>query len=296
MKIGVLGGGALGMLYGGAFSETYPTTIYTRTEEQARKITQNGLLLSIGTKRKKLFPAALVSGKLASSQSIDILFVALKSYQLLAVMPLLRQLPAHTVLCFLSNGIGHLAYLNDLPARTVIVATSEHGAVREQLNQLDWRGMGKTNYSYYRQIREDTVMLDAFFEAQTEFIFQKHADYRPMLFRKLIANSCINPLTAIWQVNNGQLIEVEGYRRILKVLVTEVEGVLGLTDQWEQVVAICRGTAENFSSMATDIANQRPTEADSILKPILEMATEKGIGTPLLELIYEKIIHLERKS
>ncbi|STY45549.1 Probable 2-dehydropantoate 2-reductase [Listeria grayi] len=112
----------------------------------------------------------------------------------------------------------------------------------------------------------------------------------------MIANSCINPLTAIWQVNNGQLIEVEGYRRILKVLVTEVEGVLGLTDQWEQVVAICRGTAENFSSMATDIANQRPTEAGSILKPILEMATEKGIGTPLLELIYEKIIHLERKS
>ncbi|STY45548.1 Probable 2-dehydropantoate 2-reductase [Listeria grayi] len=172
MKIGVLGGGALGMLYGGAFSETYPTTIYTRTEEQARKITQNGLLLSIGTKRKKLFPAALVSGKLASSQSIDILFVALKSYQLPAVMPLLRQLPAHIVLCFLSNGIGHLAYLNDLPARTVIVATSEHGAVREQLNQLDWRGMGKTNYSYYRQIREDTVMLDAFLRRRQSLSFR----------------------------------------------------------------------------------------------------------------------------
>lgn len=125
--------------------------------------------------------------------------------------------------------------------------------------------------------------------------FHKQSDYKKMLFHKLIANSTINPLTAIWQVENGELLKRPAYLRILKVLVAEIEMVLGLENQFEYVAEICQATAKNFSSMALDISKHRSTESDSIIKPILEIAAEKNIDVPLLTLIYEKIIYLEGK-
>lgn len=167
-SVGVLGAGSLGLLYAACLSHITETTIYTRTNKQAEKINEAGLFLKRKRHINQSFPRALVSSEL-TNDSIALLFIALKSYQLAELLPRLKELSPKTTLCFLNNGIAHLQYVETLPAETIILATSEHGAVRSQANVVDWRGVGKTNYSYYRS--KESAHLDNFLKSKRCYIF-----------------------------------------------------------------------------------------------------------------------------
>lgn len=58
--------------------------------------------------------------------------------------------------------------------------------------------------------------------------------------------------------------------RVIKDDCKEIQTVLPVENALEKVEVICQVTATNFSSMALDRMNNRMTEIDGIVLPILE--------------------------
>lgn len=136
-------------------------------------------------------------------------------------------------------------------------------------------------------------------EEQTKgsFPFEWHADYEAMLLGKLAANTVINPLTAILRVRNGELVSNPHYTKLAKTVYQEFAAVFInkiKANTWNEIMYICRTTANNRSSMLKDIESGRPTEADAILGYVLSQADEKEMQLPVLAALYSMIKGLEQ--
>jgi len=115
----------------------------------------------------------------------------------------------------------------------------------------------------------------------------------------LIVNAIINPLTAVLRVNNGGLLENQFYFLVVKNLFTEISFILNLkhpVDYLQQVIDICKKTANNRSSMLKDIEAKRLTEVDAILGFLLEEAKKQDKKAPQIENLYYLIKGKEIKQ
>ena len=97
------------------------------------------------------------------------------------------------------------------------------------------------------------------------------ADMTERLIEKVAINCCINPLTAVHRVKNGELLS-ETHREQVTTVISEVSSVLDdlgyptLSIELEQrVYEVMTDTAENRSSMLNDVMAGRRTEADAIV-------------------------------
>ena len=91
------------------------------------------------------------------------------------------------------------------------------------------------------------------------------------LVEKVAINCCINPLTAIHRVKNGEL-RSEIYRDHVTTVISEVSSVLDelgypalSIELGRRVYEVMNDTAENQSSMLNDVMAGRRTEADTIV-------------------------------
>jgi len=111
-------------------------------------------------------------------------------------------------------------------------------------------------------------------------------DIEARLWGKAVANAAINPLTALWRVTNGELLQTEDRRWLLTRLAEEAANVartkgivLPFEDPVGFVESVCRTTAANRSSMLQDVERGRQTEIDSINGIIV--AGGRGLGVPV---------------
>lgn len=293
MKIGVIGGGSIGLYYAANLSKWFPVTLYTRTSRQSKAIQENGITLRENGREKR----AIVRVKqLTEADSIDedLLLVAVKQYHLQGMVPFFQQLSPDVSLLFLQNGMGHLFLLEQLPQKNVFLGTVEHGVLKEKDTIVQVRGRGITNVSVYRGSRQ---FLEHFVsQTNGSFPFQFHQNYQNMMMAKLLANAMINPLTAVLKVPNGELIKNPYYHQLLTAMFTELVSVFPKYESdatFNKVLEIIQKTAENRSSMLTDLENGRKTEIDAILGYVLKIAKQEQISTPMIQTVYWMIKGLE---
>ncbi|KRG09794.1 2-dehydropantoate 2-reductase [Lederbergia galactosidilytica] len=295
MKIGIIGGGAVGLLFSTYLSLQHKVILLTRTQAQASVINEKGILLSNSNRNIKYDVTAY--SKFEKLEKQDLIIIAVKQYDLASLMKQLMILPADTPLLFIQNGIGHIKFLETLPQETIYVGTVEHGVKKTEENQIHHTGLGITNIALFRGVREKFTCFPI--GIADVFPFRFHENYKEMLFEKLIANSVINPLTAIFKVKNGKLIENLHYYKVLKQLHTEVASVfpeINPKHSLEKMIQICQSTKENHSSMLSDIMHGRKTEVDAILGAVLEHAKEMGQALPVTTMIFEAIKGMEKES
>ncbi len=295
IKIGIIGAGAMGLLYAANLAEKADLTLFTRREEQANALKQKGIsLIDNGTTKTIHINAVVVTDTAALSKQ-QLLIVAVKQYSLLEILPLLQAVPVETPMLFIQNGAGHLENLPLLgEKRTILVGISEHGAGRENDTTVVWRGHGRTKYSVYQG--ELDVSLEDWLNSVPDFPVEQHVNYLEIIQEKLFINAVINPLTAVLGVRNGELLENPEWHKLLGLLVEEMETVLPVQNGALKVKEICRVTANNFSSMALDKKHGRKTEIDGIVLPILEKAEREGKTLPTLRTLYHIIKGLEGDS
>ena len=106
-------------------------------------------------------------------------------------------------------------------------------------------------------------------------------------------NAVINPRTAIFNQQSGILLQ---HQNEITELCQELHPLLlqqGLTQtvsEWHDLVLqVVERTAQNYSSMQQDLANQRRTEIDYITGYLLQQAEQKGLELPLNRALYLKI-------
>ncbi|MFS0643588.1 2-dehydropantoate 2-reductase [Siminovitchia sp. 179-K 8D1 HS] len=285
MKVGIIGGGSIGLLLAAYLGKFFDITVYTRTEEQARELGENGIqLITLSGER---FTKVSASTESDSLNGQDFIFVAVKQYHLNDLIPVICKIASHVPICFLQNGMGHLEWLPSLPNETIFVATVEHGAKRKGRRTVAHNGVGKINIGLYRgDSRSDQKFPDC---RDPEFPFQFHHDYEGMLVEKLIANVLINPLTVIFQAKNGVLVENPYYFQLFRQLFEEVYEVFPHGEKektFQKVIRICQNTKDNTSSMLKDVQEGRKTEIEAILGYVLRTALKKGMKPATIQAVY----------
>lgn len=116
------------------------------------------------------------------------------------------------------------------------------------------------------------------------------------VWRKAILNAAINPVTADHGIPNGQLARdpwrgqslalLEEARRAAAAEGYEFEPAALEQDLW----TVVRATAENRSSMLQDLDRRRRTEIDQISGQILAAAARHGLALPATRRAYERIL------
>ena len=282
MKIGIIGGGAIGLLMGAYLADDYIVTIITRSEKQAEDIARNGIHLEKdGQVHIKQANAAPIEGH--ELNNYDLLVVAVKQYALDPIIPIIEK--TNGQLLFVQNGMSHVPLVKSLSLyKDVFVGVVEHGSLKTNNYTVIHTGMGLIKIASYRH-KQSKLSI----ESNALFPIVYEEDAHGMLMEKLIVNAMINPLTGVLGIPNGQLLENRYIKRLFDELFDELSQILEFEDRKgtkKHIENICIKTARNYSSMLRDIQEGRPTEIDSILGYVLTIAAEKKMQAPITNSLY----------
>ncbi|MDG3087364.1 2-dehydropantoate 2-reductase [Vibrio hannami] len=292
MNITVLGAGAIGSLWAYKLAEAgHNVSVWTRDTTQTR------FAIELDEKPLKQFTANSFD-TLADS---DLLLITVKAWQVRkALLPILNRLHSETILVFMHNGMGAVDEIKaEIERFPVVLATTTQAAYKPNANKVLHTGNGSTQLGAYNTAGKQCAFLaEVFQHALPEVSWNKNISNA--LWNKLAINCAINPLTAIYQITNGELSEEE-YQPSLEKVVEEVSLVMSAegieTDQFallEKVKAVISATARNHSSMQQDIYHQRRSEIDYINGYLCRTADRHAIDAPENKKLYNQIKQIEQ--
>ncbi|BDX07538.1 ketopantoate reductase family protein [Planctobacterium marinum] len=288
MNVAVLGRGAIGsLLVAQSQLNQTPFDMWWRTPEpeDIRVWLQNGDTVSL---------------KHSEKVSPDLLILPLKAWQISkALNDIKPYLSPQTCIALLHNGLGtEENTLEAFPENSILRLTTSKAA-RKNGDDVYETGYGQSHAGWLREPPTAQRIAVERLIAQVLAPCDWHRDISQPLWQKLAVNSVINPLTAIHQVNNGQLAD-KSFRTHIDELLREFCRISALEnrhfdfeDLQATVAKVIALTAENFSSMHQDIYHHRPTEIDYINGYLLNRAKLHGITLPLNQSLYSQIKQLE---
>ncbi|WP_099157983.1 2-dehydropantoate 2-reductase [Virgibacillus ndiopensis] len=288
MNIGVIGGGSIGLLVSALLSTEHNVTLYVRRDEQKKALNDHGVLLSNSATVYRV--EALLSRELNNE---DCLIVCVKQGHVPAVISTIQKTNQHTSVIFLQNGMGHISSLNNLN-QPIFVGVVEHGALKKDDHIVKHTGKGGIKLAAFNGDEEELEKLvDQL--ASSLFPINLVENWQLMLYEKLVINAVINPLTAMFEVHNGQLFRNPYVTKLAKELCREAVETLGLdfSEQWRRLQAVATTTKDNISSMWKDLQENRKTEIEAISGYLLNISKHK---IPYTAFVYDSIRALEVKK
>ncbi|WP_167553118.1 ketopantoate reductase family protein [Evansella clarkii] len=287
MRIAIIGGGAVGLLTGGYLSLSgHHIHIITRTEEQADILNSKGLNLETGNGVETVCVNAEHHAS-AEYMDCDLWIVTLKQTVLDSFLAKWRDVEGLPPVLFLQNGMGHMEKAEKTLRSSLYAGAVTHGALKTGLNSVEHTGKGDIHIGLWRGCKLD---LAAQLTIPDSFPVYETGDIQLMLKRKLLVNLSVNPLTALYRVKNGELLENPEWAKNVKAVFSEGVSVLGLDEkEWDRVEAVITRTGENESSMLGDVKSGRKTETEAITGYIMQLAAERGLEMPVTSFLHRSI-------
>ncbi|WP_127533048.1 ketopantoate reductase family protein [Paenibacillus kobensis] len=313
MRFEIVGGGAIGLLYGARLALAgYPVTIWTRTRKQAELLSDEGIELVAGgtihTIDVSASPITECSRPVERTSEHKVLLITVKQPQLTAVLLEYIRLIAEEgdIVVGLQNGVGHIESIqHSLPGRIVLAGVTTEGALRHGLRTVEHTGEGVLSIGEYRStslteasgdellsqsdrmIRESRqkMLMNALSKAGIAIELSNEMNNR--VYQKLLVNAVINPLTALFDVRNGELVHHPARLSLMKALHEETLSVLtasGMDDDgtsWDRLLQVCDRTSGNISSMLSDVRAGRLTEIEWINGGVCRLADDAGVNASL---------------
>ena len=119
---------------------------------------------------------------------------------------------------------------------------------------------------------------------------------------KLAINCVINPITALENIDNGQLLN-DRFQAQIKALIHEIVAVAAfenITFNVDELLAIvlnvAEKTARNSSSMRSDILQKRKTEIDYINGYVVAVANKMAFSVPENKKLLQQVKALEKSQ
>jgi 2-dehydropantoate 2-reductase len=113
-------------------------------------------------------------------------------------------------------------------------------------------------------------------------------DAWPAVWRKVVTNAAVNPITALIRLTNADLLADKPASRVADSLAREVARVatasgvrIGEDEAVKQWRAMAALTGANRSSMLQDVEAGRPTEIDAISGAVAREGERRGVAAPL---------------
>lgn len=292
MNITILGAGAIGSLWACHLANAgHNVSIWSHNPAKSETL----LILD------NEHPHRFITNSVLQLKNADVLVVTVKAWQVKgAISALLEHLTPETILVFMHNGMGTM---EDLPSslyqHPIVLATTTHGAFKPDPIKICHTGVGSTTLGGHNRLGQRCQFLSEVFEnALPSATWCESIDRA--LWDKLAINCVINPLTAIHQCLNGDLLQ-EQFSTLVVQLVSEICAVRS-AEKFEiksdalltSVHQVISATAKNHSSMKQDISHKRTTEIDYINGYLCKVARQHGISVPTNQELYSQIKTIEQ--
>ncbi len=280
--IHILGSGSIGLLFANYFSKAHPVTLITRKDNTKQQI--------ISYRHQQETRTFMVTCATAcNTHNIQQLFLPVKSYQVEdAFLSIKEHLADNAIIILSHNGMGLTESISQhLTAnQQLYFISTSMGALKEQCFSVNHTGLGISSIGAVNLAAKDK--LDCMFNQLSSIVPNLQIEYKlpDLLWRKLLINIAINPLTTLHQVKNGQLIRPQFSLLILNLInetinVAKACGVeLALASTLESVYSVISRTADNYSSMNRDVYYRRQTEIDAITGYVIKKGLQHNIATP----------------
>jgi 2-dehydropantoate 2-reductase len=307
MKIVIVGGGAIGRLFGSFLAkENNEVTLIDIDHEVVGAMREQGIgVMAHGgddPDAVTLVPVKAVSDG-SSVKECDLILLMVKSFSTrMAVESIAHLVSENCPLLMVQTGLGNIeAVSRIIPAEHILVgmtfmsgtslggATVRHGGAGvTYIGEIDGRLTSRLE-----------TISGVFNACGIETRVSRRVIGR--LWCKVIVYAAINPLSSLLKVPNGCLTtRMESITLMKRLLdegrkVAEACGIdLVCPDLYEQLFEACERSTNNLSSMLQDILNERPTEIEAQNGAICRYAEEHGVAVPTHQTIVELIKLLEK--
>jgi 2-dehydropantoate 2-reductase len=302
MRVVVFGAGAVGGLFGALLSRAHHEVLLVAREPDVVAIRRDGLVIEGDTQGTFELPAV---DALTDGMETDALLLTVKAPDVRAageqVARRLRPIPP---ILALQNGLGierELIEGLDAGEGEVLPGTITRGVNSVPATRL---APGRIRHAGHGEVLIDTPDLPGAKRSAAMFLgllgsagipIRQVPELTREIWRKVVINAAVNPVTADHGIPNGQLAR-EPWRGQAERLLREAQGV-ALSQGYEfsddeleeDLWRVVRATARNRSSMLQDLERGHTTEIEFISGALLRLADKHGLSLPLTRRAYERI-------
>jgi 2-dehydropantoate 2-reductase len=283
-RVGIIGAGAMGTLFGYHLAGTCDVTMLDRSTAVADAIAAGGLSVNDGPTRR--VTVAREPRELYGSQ---VLFLFVKAVDTLrALRPFAGELNPASPIVSLQNGVGNEdAIKTALGAAVPVILgiTTESsqtlgpGRVRVSGEGHSIVGSISASPSTSRMVAD--LLTSSGMRASVVY------DIRPHLWGKLVANAAINALSALLDCEAGEIVRDPNAAHLAEALADEAAAVaaalkinLPVVSPWQYVTEVVALGADAKSSMAYDLESGHPSEIDHINGAVVAFGRRTNTPTP----------------
>ena len=285
MRILVVGAGAIGGYFGGRLIEAGRDVTVLVRPRRAAELAANGLVLksALGDYTQKA-PATVLAPEL--SEPFDLILLSCKAYSLDdAIISVKPAVGPNTAILPLLNGMRHLEILDEhfgkervIGGQCGIAATLDPQGRVVHLNRVHELSFGERDGALSDRVRAIGRQLHgAKFEARaSENILQE-------MWNKWVFLSALAAGTCVLRAAIGDIVQAPGGTRMMSDVADESRAIAeahGFTPpdtfmQWVRSTLTETGSTLT-ASMARDIENHNPTEADHIIGDLIRRGEQTG--------------------
>ena len=286
MRVGIVGAGALGTLFGQRIAASNEVVLLERRPEVVYAVRRDGL--RVDGEGRSAYPTT----EPRELFGVQVLFVFVRATDTLrALRPFASELSPATAIVSLQNGLGNEEAIKTSLGSTIplVIGATTESALSVGPGEARRIGdgatvLGSAGASPEVVNRVVRLLVDAGFRANAAY------DIRPHLWGKLIANAAINPVAALLDRPNGVVLSDPHAGDVARSLAQEAATVanamripLPFTDPWSYVRTIVEQTAELDNSMLYDLRAGASTEVDFINGAVVAAGRRAGVATPYNE-------------
>jgi len=294
MRIGIIGAGALGTLFGYRLAHGNDVAMLEMRPDVVAAIREAGLgLAELATRR-----SVTISSSARDLFASQVLFVFVRATDTMrALRPFVNELDPSCVIVSLQNGVSNEdAVKASLGSNVALVI----GATTESAHSLapgtaapvgtGTTIVGPAGAAPEVCARIARLLTDAGMTASVAY------DIRPHLWGKLIANAAINPVAALLDRPNGVVLADANAGDLARSLAQEAAAVaramriaLPFNDPWIYVRSIVEQAPDLRNSMLFDLQQGVKTENDHINGAVVTAGRRAGVPTPYNDAMFRLI-------
>ena len=297
MNIVIVGQGAIGLLWYHQLVENKKNNVTLLCSKRLKEASAQTYFTNTENQTRET-PLALVTDN--DIHQAELILVCVKSYHLAsALIPISEQINPCAALVFCHNGMVDLKSLPSLTQPCYTLLTT-HGAKIIKPFHVQHTGVGHNDLGLVSgniAVEHENSMMSILEQALPSLALSD--DIKKKQWQKLAINSVINPITALDNINNGEVVN-EKYIVLIDQLLKEIilvatyeNVVFNFQELKAKVLNVALMTAKNCSSMRSDILQQRRTEIDYINGYIVSLSKKAGIAVPENERLLQEVKALE---
>jgi len=278
----VLGAGAIGSVYAAKLATGHDVTLIAR-REHVDAIGRNGLRL---TGREELTCRVRAAARIESIAPATLVLLTTKvSDNREAAAVLAHHVRDDTVTLCVQNGLGSEDVVKAaLRGRGIVLrAITQFGAIFREPGVIDYKVAG---YTLIEQSPHSAAIASLLTAAGLDG--RVSDNIRAEVWRKLIFNCVINPITSMLGTDVGSIADarLDPLKRLVVdecLAVARADGIEGIDYQEDFVKTIADvfGASQNIASMRQDLSRGKLTEIDFMNGAVVARGRQLGIECPV---------------